>query len=186
MKPLKIPLMLAAFIALGLAGCSTRGVDPDVCESLNPVIRGLDFNIDLEARGVSNNPAFPYVECLANNGVKFAQYWLGMFYLNGNGTPQNYNLAVKFLKRAAKTDPGIDTTRLQGQGGNLDFIQEHQVRPRQEGIGEAQFELAKLYLSGTGVKQSQGRAIQYLKEATAQGHPGAQELLAELTGGLNE
>ena len=168
---------------LALAGCSTgmfAGPDPELCESLNPAEPGQGPDIDLEARNTPDNPAFPYVECLAQSGVQHAQYWLGVFYLNGNGAAQDYALAAENFKKAAQTDSGMSSVYVPGVGGDPGMAMSYQARPRVEGLAAAQYELAKLYLDGRGVKYKPNRAIRYLERAAAQGHEDAAELLARV------
>ena len=45
---------------------------------------------------------------------------------------------------------------------------------------DAQFELAKVYLSGSGTPEDVKRGMHYLSVLTEEGHPGAQALLADL------
>jgi len=45
---------------------------------------------------------------------------------------------------------------------------------------DAQFELAKVYLSGSGTSEDVKRGMHYLSVLTEEGHPGAQALLADL------
>ncbi|MCM1323518.1 MAG: sel1 repeat family protein [Acetobacter sp.] len=45
--------------------------------------------------------AFPRIKALADDGYDEAQFILADFYINGWGTPKNYNRAIQYLKNSA-------------------------------------------------------------------------------------
>lgn len=86
-----------------------------------------------------------------------AQYYLGMMYLKGQGTTQDYEEASKWLRASAEN-----------------------------GIAQAQYNLARLYMEGQGVPRDYEFAYIWFKTGAAHGHdasvrgiPNAEENLTE-------
>ena len=69
----------------------------------------------------------------------FAQYWLGMCYLNGDGVKQDYAEEFKWMKRAADN-----------------------------GDGAAMFTTAAFYMGNKGVAQDSAKAVQYTQRGAEQ------------------
>lgn len=156
------------------------GNHPKKCEKLNP--NGPDFKLrpDLTVKNTEFNPAFEYVECLAKNRDRMGSYWLGMFYLNGNGVEQNYKKAAKHLKRAARPDSGTESVYIPGIGGSSGYAMSFQARQRTDGLSDAKYQMALLHNEGLGVKKKEKHVRQYLTLAARQGHQKASEMLQEL------
>jgi TPR repeat protein len=81
----------------------------------------------------------------AETGDISAQTQLGALYVAGEGVPQDYREAVKWLRRAAD------------QGDSM-----------------AQFFLAGLYIEGKGVPKDSSEAVKWYRKAAEQGDDGAQ------------
>ncbi len=79
---------------------------------------------------------------LAEQGYRLAQYTLGLMYEQGQGLPQDYQQAVKWLSRAAV-----------------------------QGVPQAQFELGTLYARGLGVPQDYVVAHAWINLAAASAEP---------------
>ena len=87
MKHLNATLCLTLAVLLGSAG---MGWGADFQKGLDAVQRG-DYTTALREW-----------KPLAEQGVAFAQYNLGVMYANGQGVPQNYKTAVKWYRLAAE------------------------------------------------------------------------------------
>jgi len=85
---------------------------------------------------------------LAEQGDPTAQHHLGWLYVIGRGVPQNYEEAVRWLRKAAE-----------------------------QGDSDAQTNLGSLYLLGEGLPQDYTEALKWLRTAADQGHPFAQTKL---------
>lgn len=81
----------------------------------------------------------------AEAGDISAQTKLGALFIVGDGVPQNYLEAVKWLRKAAD-----------------------------EGDATAQFLLANLYVEGKGVPKAASEAVRWYRKAAEQGDDGAQ------------
>jgi hypothetical protein len=77
----------------------------------------------------------------ATAGDAKAQTALGQAYADGNGVPQNFELALKWFHKAAD-----------------------------QGNGEAENEIGVMYRTGSGVEQSKEEAVQWYREAARQGN----------------
>ena len=73
---------------------------------------------------------FLRVKALAERGVATAQHSLGFMYVNGQGVPRNYELAVAWYRMAASS-----------------------------GLEQAQYNLGVMYQKGQGVEQDLGQAL---------------------------
>ena len=87
MRHLTATLCLTLAVLLGSAG---MGWGADFQKGLDAVQRG-DYTTALREW-----------KPLAEQGVAFAQYNLGVMYANGQGVPQNYKTAVKWYRLAAE------------------------------------------------------------------------------------
>jgi TPR repeat protein len=80
--------------------------------------------------------------------MRTSQYYLGFMYENAEGVTQDYKLAVKWYRKAAK----------QGHTGG-------------------QLYLGLMYGKGLGVTQDEKKAVKWLRKAAKQGHAAAQSAL---------
>jgi hypothetical protein len=85
--------------------------------------------------------AFPWLKAAAGRGLAEAKYYLGLAYLDGRGTIQNYRYAQEHFEYAAKRD--------------------HH---------EAQYTLGILYRDGLGVQGNRELAYAWLNIAASRGH----------------
>ncbi|CAA2107573.1 Secretory immunoglobulin A-binding protein EsiB [Methylobacterium bullatum] len=143
------------------------------------------------------------LEYAAGQGHALALWKLGRMYAEGDGVPHDDLKAFEFFSRIAddNTDDGPDT---QNSGvvasaftalGTyfLDGIKGTYVRPNPEraydmfnyaasyfGDPNAQYNLARLYLEGTGVDADPRQAARWFNLAAEKGHAPAQALLGNL------
>lgn len=141
----------------------------------------------------------------ADNGLLLGRYYLSRLYADPNASLTDHARAFKLLyaivrEHAARIDVDDDPNAryvgksLTALGGYwLRGLPEIGVKANAERAAayfqeaatffrdqDAQFELAKLYLTGEGVPADQRRAIHWLSTLSQTGHPGAQAFLADL------
>lgn len=102
-------------------------------------------------------------------GVSTAMYNLGVLYFNGQGVPQDYNIAHRWFDSAAKRGNAyaqlqLGLMSLTGQGMPKDPNQEFYwyMRAAQQGLPAAEFDLAVMYHNGDAVKRDDVRAYAWL------------------------
>ncbi|MEJ2762348.1 MAG: tetratricopeptide repeat protein [Gammaproteobacteria bacterium] len=91
----------------------------------------------------------------ANHG--YAEYYLGMMYMKGQGVEQNYTKASEWFKKAAK-----------------------------QHIPQAQYRLGNLYAAGQGVPRDYERAYAWYKVAAVQQHQLSIESLSKARENLSK
>ena len=94
---------------------------------------------------------FDEMKALADQGIAYAQYNLGVMYDNGEGVPENYAEAVKWFRKAAD-----------------------------QGYANAQGNLGVMYDNGRGVPESDAEAVKWYRKAAAQGYALAQSNLGSM------
>ena len=104
-------------------------------------IQGFDKNV---AEGVR------YIRMAAEGGDVEAKYSLGIFYYEGEGVSQDYNIALDWLRQAAD-----------------------------EGYAPAQYSLGFMYYNGLGVDKDYKEALIWWKKAADQGFDEAQYRLGK-------
>ncbi len=143
------------------------------------------------------------LEYAAGQGHALALWKLGRMYAEGDGVPHDDLKAFEFFSRIADdtTDDGPDAqnsgvmaSAFTALGAYfLDGIKGTYVRPNPEraydmfnyaasyfGDPNAQYNLARLYLDGTGVEADPRQAARWFNLAAEKGHAPAQALLGEL------
>ncbi|GJD94087.1 tetratricopeptide repeat protein [Methylobacterium iners] len=143
------------------------------------------------------------LEYAAGQGHALALWKLGRMYAEGDGVPHDDLKAFEFFSRIADdtTDDGPDAqnsgvvaSAFTALGAYfLDGIKGTYVRPNPEraydmfnyaasyfGDPNAQYNLARLYLDGTGVEADARQAARWFNLAAEKGHAPAQALLGEL------
>jgi TPR repeat protein len=98
------------------------------------------------------------VKALAERGVASAQHSLGFMYVNGQGVPRNYELAVAWYRKAASRRPRTGPVQPrrdvpEGPGRAQDLAQAAVLVPQaaEQGYAPAQYNLGWLYAKGQGV-----------------------------------
>ena len=110
----------------------------------------LLFLLVIGFSGGASGQDFEETKRLAEQGNVYSQYRLGLLYANGQGVPQNYAEAVKWLRLSTE----------------------------QEANALVQHELGKLYGSGQGVPENDAEAVKWYRLAAEVGYPPSQENLA--------
>lgn len=87
----------------------------------------------------------------------YAQYYLGMMYLKGQGTEQDVEEASKWLRKSAE-----------------------------QGIPQAQYNLARLYMKGEGVPRDYERAYVWYKTGASHKHAASANGIESAQSNLNE
>ena len=126
---------------------------------------------------------------LADQGDTAAQFFLGSTYGAGEGVPQDYTEALKWLRRAADPDDAEGSQSLAvtaqlflgrmyaaGQGVPQDYTEATKWfrRAADQGNAEAQLFLGRMYAAGQGVPQDYTEALKWLRRAADQDDAGAQ------------
>ncbi|MDR0776459.1 MAG: sel1 repeat family protein [Azonexus sp.] len=135
--------------------------------------------------------AFHLFEQCANAGSATSMLDLGYFYDEGLGTDQNKTEAMRWYKRAHRRgDSGAAANNiaiLYRETGRFRLCYQWFERSAKLGNGDSEVELAKLLLSGQGVRRSVVQASKALKRAqissliTPAGREEAEMLLVGLT-----
>lgn len=143
------------------------------------------------------------LEYAAGQGHALALWKLGRMYAEGDGVPHDDLKAFEFFSRIADTnsddgpdspDSGVVASAFTALGSYfLDGIKGTYVRPNPEraydmfnyaasyfGDPNAQYNLARLYLDGTGVEADARQAARWFNLAAEKGHRPAQALLGDL------
>jgi hypothetical protein len=151
--------------------------------------------------------AIPALEYAVAHDIFPAQYYLARVYADNNSAitdhPRAFKLLDKFVNRYAGTDPA-DYRRANTFAKALtrlaryvrDGIPEIGLPANPERAAEyfhhaatfskyysdedAQFELAKMKLTGEGIRKDRNSALHWLSVLSLKGHPGAQAFLADL------
>jgi TPR repeat protein len=134
----------------------------------------------------------------------FAEFYLARIYSDNTGAQTDHAKAYMLFQKLADENADADpddgqrapfvAKSLTALAGYLKLgVKEISVRPdpgravdylRHAATffndKDAQFELAKVYLSGSGTSEDIKRGMHYLSVLTEEGHPGAQALLADL------
>ncbi|KMO33668.1 exopolysaccharide biosynthesis protein [Methylobacterium tarhaniae] len=143
------------------------------------------------------------LEYAAGQGHALALWKLGRMYAEGDGVPHDDLKAFEFFSKIADENAdegpeapnaGVVASAFTALGRYfLDGIKGSYVRPNVEraydmfnyaatyyGDPNAQYNLARLYLDGTGVTQDPRQAARWFNLAAEKGHPAAQALLGQL------
>ncbi|PIU04147.1 MULTISPECIES: tetratricopeptide repeat protein [Methylobacterium] len=143
------------------------------------------------------------LEYAAGQGHALALWKLGRMYADGDGVPHDDLKAFEYFSKIADAntddgpdapDSGVVSSAFTALGGYfLDGIKGTYVRPNPEraydmfnyaasyfGDPNAQYNLARLYLDGTGVEADAKQAARWFNLAAEKGHRPAQALLGDL------
>ena len=198
-------LASAAVIALAFGIEPTHSLDgspsPDAAAVAAPVdaLRSATeaLRTGEKTRAVSS------LQYAAEHGQPFALWQLGRMYAEGDGVPRDDYRAFEYFQKFADThadeNPAIPRARFVANAfvalGHyyLEGIPNTAVTPSPElarrmfahaasyfGDPEAQYQLAMLYVDGTGVQRDARRAIPWLLLASNKGHYKSQALLGRI------
>ncbi len=126
--------------------------------------------------------ALKYFKESAEKGYPNAQSNIGVMYHIGQGVEPNEEEAIKWYSKAAKQG----FAEAQHNLGNIYFSRKNYnkairlfKKAANQGFAGSQFMLGQLYLNGVGVKESQSKAIMWMKKAARNGVEKAQKLLKD-------
>ena len=158
--PSRIPNRFVWLMVLGLVGCSPDGSPPP---APTPVV-------DLVA-----------VKKKAEAGDAAAEALLGKCYAEGQGTPADYPLAVKWYRAAvsqgnAEAEAGLGELYEAGQGVTKDMAEAARLyrASADKGCAAGQYNLAFLYEQGRFFKVDQAEAAKWYRLAAEGGNAIAQ------------
>jgi len=121
--------------------------------------------------------AYGIWETLAGEGVKNAQYYLGVLYSNGWGTKKNVTAAIKSYRMAAEqghieAQYTLATYLTNGVGVGKDAIEAFRwfLASAKAGLAASQFALGRIYYEGDGVKQDVQKSAEWYQKAAEQHH----------------
>lgn len=150
---------------LAVAHWYGRGVDKSETEALRLFQRACDaaqlgnpdaqsavgMAYDLPAPWLSDDASmrFQWFKLAADQGSSIAQAKIGLAYLNGKGTPQDYGEAARWIRKAA-------------EAGEI----------------MSQYNLGRLYSTGTGVARDDALAFSWYRKAAERGLVAAEVQLA--------
>ena len=120
----------------------------------------------------------------AEQGDARAQCFLGFFYDNGQGVPQDYEEAVKWYRKAAeqgyaKAQYNLGVCYENGLGVPQDYAEavKWYCKAAEQGDAKAQYNLGVCYYVGQGVPQDYAEAVKWFRKAAEQGDARAQYIL---------
>ncbi|MCR5259241.1 MAG: sel1 repeat family protein [Desulfovibrio sp.] len=112
----------------------------------------------------------------AETGNAEAQYSLDMRYDEGEGVPQDYAEARRWLEKAAlqghaKAQCSLGILYYKGQGVRQNYAEAHRwlEKAAAQGLAVAQYNLGAMYLNGDGVRQDKKTAKEWLGKACDNG-----------------
>lgn len=112
------------------------------------------------------------------------EFLLGDMYLNGDGVKQNYDEALRYLRRAANAGNAIAQNNLaymyaNGKGVERDYEKafEWGMKSAMQGNAQAQLSMAGAYKRGEGVERDYEKAFEWTEKAAMQGDAVAQNEL---------
>lgn len=121
----------------------------------------------------------------AEKGDVRAQTALGKAYRDGDGVPQNDDLAFRWLRKAAEQGDAVaenDLGVLYGLGKGVDRDKEEAVRwyirAAKQGNAEGMFNLGASYYNGDGVEVNDTASYAWFLLAKEAGNPRAQEAIS--------
>jgi TPR repeat protein len=191
------------WLAFGLAPTPTLSLDSDpaVAKVPTPVEA---FRTAAEAlRSGEKSRAVTSLQYAAEHGHGFALWQLGKMYAEGDGVPRDVYRAFQYFRKFADThaddNPAIPRSRFVADAfvslGNyyLEGIPDSPISANPErarrmfyhaasyfGDSEAQYQLAMMYVDGSGVNREPKRAVPWLVLAANKGHYKAQALLGRI------
>lgn len=125
------------------------------------------------------------LQAAADKGDVRAQSALGKAYRDGDGVPQNDDLAFRWLRKAAEQGDAVaenDLGVLYGLGKGVDRDKEEAVRwyirAAKQGNAEGMFNLGASYYNGDGVEVDDTASYAWFLLAKEAGNPRAQEAIS--------
>jgi TPR repeat protein len=119
----------------------------------------------------------------AENGNTSAQNNLGLLYLNGEGVEKSQPKGLSLLQKAAYSGNVDAQNNLGKYYLEKDYFLASYwfLQAAKQGLADAQYKLAVMYLDGLGIKQNKERAEYWMQKAANQGYLIAVKTLATIT-----
>ncbi|MDX9690042.1 MAG: sel1 repeat family protein [Proteobacteria bacterium] len=117
----------------------------------------------------ADEPTFETLKKEAGSGMPYSQFLLGMAYVQGKGTKQDFEQAAQWLRKAA--DQGNMEAKFNlgvmyalGEGMNQDYKAafEWYLKAAEQGHVEAQYNVGIMYYEGQGIRQDYKEAAKWL------------------------
>ena len=132
--------------------------------------------------------AFTRLKKAAETGNAEAQFEMGRIYGNGDGVPQDYEIAVGWLEKAArlnhaKAQESLGSIYANGVGVKQDFITARNwyLKAARNGLGSAQYLMATMFRFGLFESEvDMQKAIEWYQRAAQQNVAAAQLALGKL------
>ena len=157
------------------------------------VAAALMVAVSMLARAQATDPkaqaqaeALAWLQRLAEDGNRPAQYQLGGLYAQGDWVQQDDEVAAAWWRKSAEqglaeAQNELGVVLAAGRGVELDPEQavEWYHKAAEQGLAVAQANLGTMYWDGTGVRKSRPLAIQWYRKAADQGFTWAQFFIGE-------
>jgi S1-C subfamily serine protease len=128
---------------------------------------------------------FEEIKAKAEKGDVESQCWLGLDYLNGQGVPQDFTEAMKWLLKAAEkgnapAQHNIGFMYANGYGVKKDLVEAFKwyEKAADQHFSGAEFEIGAAYYNGDGVPQDFVEAVKWFEKSSDQGFMLAENNLA--------
>ncbi len=189
---------LAALLSLAATVAAGGGDAPPYASATEAYRQGI-----ATMKAGNTVKALPALDYAADRGVLGAQLKLARIYAAGNGVKKDDAKALLYYRQIANQradiSPSSPVAKYVAEAFvalgrfNLQGVEVAGLRPDPDraanlfrhaasyfGDADAQYELARLYLSGNGVDKNVGLAVNWLATAAKKQHPEAQATLGEL------
>jgi len=166
----------AGFLALTASVWLWRSIAPTLADGLTEAKSAYEHG--------NYETAFGVLTPMADSGVPEAQYYLGLLYREGRGTPQDFQRAVELFQRASDQNAANATTALGimyevGSGVAKDLSAAAQLfkKAADQDFGPAQAFLGAMAATGEGIPRDVNQAVILFRRAADNGVPMAQYIL---------
>ena len=130
--------------------------------------------------------SFEVLRDLAEEGNRYAQFFLGQAYHEGDGVPKDLTEAAKWWRKAAEQGLAMAQSSLgqayhEGDGVPKDLTEAAKWyrKAAEQGYLDAQYSLAFLYYKGEGISKNFAEAVKWWRKAAEQGAGMAQFFLGQ-------
>ncbi|MCP4006684.1 MAG: sel1 repeat family protein, partial [bacterium] len=168
------------FISLALlSGCAADSATPT---DSGPVTTGVDVAGEKQLDLVG---LFEKAKALAETGSVEAKMQLAVLYNKGVGTPVNHERACELFREVAETglaeaQAAIGICLMSDKTPDGKAAEHWLQLAAAQGVAGAHFNLALLYLRGTGIEANRTKGTRWARSAVALKHDEAQRLLEAL------
>ena len=135
----------------------------------------------------ANSDSVPNIDDKYNQYLASARYYLGCMYSHGLGVGQNYEMAAKLFRSAAKcehhgAENALAEALYKGQGIEKHWLHASEMwrKAADGGNADAQNSLAGMYFRGEIVNKDYAEAAKWYRKAAEQGHTAAMNSLADM------